>query len=329
MSNVIVNPKTYTGAELEKIFFRPILSGPTAEELGIRVLYNMPVPTILPVVTHSGNLLSTLDSSPSWVGNRKSTIQKEIKLSRVKAENSFSASDYFTTIFELISNKSGLNMEDLSGSELEQAETDLFRKAIAESIRMNLWLGDMGGSLSTGYTSFDGLLKKVREKTHSGAFYYSDDDIETSFSGNIVETFDLLISKASPKLKGLFHEGEVALFVSPDFYKLYQDHLDTQYGVAAYADVQSGRPQLMYKGFPVIEVNLEPLISASKISDQFIILTDRRNLVMAVNTADVPGSEIRMWYNPDEMENRQRAVFAIGCEILDDELVCAYNTVTA
>jgi hypothetical protein len=30
-----------------------------------------------------------------------------------------------------------------------------------------------------------------------------------------------------------------------------------------------------------------------------------------------------MWYNPDEMENRQRAVFAIGCEILDEELVCA------
>jgi len=45
--------------------------------------------------------------------------------------------------------------------------------------------------------------------------------------------------------------------------------------------------------------------------------------VMAVNTADTPGSEVRMWYNPDEMENRQRAVFAIGCEILDEELVCA------
>jgi hypothetical protein len=30
-----------------------------------------------------------------------------------------------------------------------------------------------------------------------------------------------------------------------------------------------------------------------------------------------------MWYNPDEMENRQRAVFAIGCEILDNDLVGA------
>ena len=42
---------------------------------------------------------------------------------------------------------------------------------------------------------------------------------------------------------------------------------------------------------------------------------------MAVNTADYPGSEVRMWYNPDEMENRQRATFMVGCEVLDENLV--------
>lgn len=51
------------------------------------------------------------------------------------------------------------------------------------------------------------------------------------------------------------------------------------------------------------------------------MLTDRLNLVLAVNTADMPGNEVRMWYNPDEMENRQRAVFMAGCAILDESLV--------
>jgi hypothetical protein len=32
-----------------------------------------------------------------------------------------------------------------------------------------------------------------------------------------------------------------------------------------------------------------------------------------------------MWYNPDEMENRQRAVFMVGCEILDEELLVFAN----
>ena len=31
------NPKQYTGQELETIFFRPMLSGPSAQELGVRV----------------------------------------------------------------------------------------------------------------------------------------------------------------------------------------------------------------------------------------------------------------------------------------------------
>ncbi len=53
----------------------------------------------------------------------------------------------------------------------------------------------------------------------------------------------------------------------------------------------------------------------------FAILTDRRNLAMAVNTSDFPGTEIRMWYNPDQMENRQRAVFMAGCAYLLPEMV--------
>jgi hypothetical protein len=57
-----------------------------------------------------------------------------------------------------------------------------------------------------------------------------------------------------------------------------------------------------------------------------VLLTDRRNLAVAVNTADFPGSEVRMWYNPDEMQNRQRATFAIGCDFLMPELISFATT---
>ena len=56
----------------------------------------------------------------------------------------------------------------------------------------------------------------------------------------------------------------------------------------------------------------------------FCILSDRRNFILALNTADSPEKEIRMWYNPDEMENRQRVVFLAGTAIADSELVSAY-----
>lgn len=326
MSNIIVNPKNYTGHELETIFFRPLLSGPSAESLGIRILYNMPMPTVVQMWDRKGNVLSSFDEQSSWSGGVKTThYQKTIPMSRVKAENAFSASDYFSTIFELITNRPDINMEDLSGTELEAAETELFRRAIADSIRMNLWLGDKSGNYNTGYNSFDGLLKIINERVAADQLHFAYKDLETELGDySIADVMDSLIRKASPRLKGLYNDGQVAFFVSPSIYQLYEGYLDNNYSTATYADNQYGRKQLMFRGFPLVEINLEPSIEGSKLSQDFIIFTDRRNLVLAVNTADSPGSEVRMWYNPDEMENRQRAVFAIGCEVLDEELVSAY-----
>jgi hypothetical protein len=45
---------------------------------------------------------------------------------------------------------------------------------------------------------------------------------------------------------------------------------------------------------------------------------------LALNTADSPEKEIKMWYNPDEMENRQRVVFLAGTAIADQNLVSAH-----
>jgi hypothetical protein len=320
---IIQEPKRYVGHDLETIFFRPMITGENSEQLGIRTIYNMPMPTVVQMWDHTGNVLSPLDEASAWSGGTKTThYQKTIPMSRVKAENAFSASDYFSTIFELITNRPDINMEDLSGTELEAAETELFRRAIADSIRMNLWLGDKSGNYNTGYNSFDGLLKIVNERVAADQLHFAYKDLETELGDySIADVMDSLIRKASPRLKGLYNDGQVAFFVSPSIYQLYEGYLDNNYSTATYADNQYGRKQLMFRGFPLVEINLEPSIEGSKLSQDFIIFTDRRNLVLAVNTADSPGSEVRMWYNPDAMENRQRAIFMVGCEVLDESLV--------
>jgi hypothetical protein len=83
-----------------------------------------------------------------------------------------------------------------------------------------------------------------------------------------------------------------------------------------------GRPALLYHGIPVIEIPGHKYNHYR--ASSFCILTDRRNLVLALNTADSPEKEIHMWYNPDEMENRQRVVFLAGVAIADSELISAY-----
>ena len=57
--------KSYTGQDLENIFFRPMLSGKSAEELGIRVLYNMPMPTTVQLLDKPEDVLVPMDGATS------------------------------------------------------------------------------------------------------------------------------------------------------------------------------------------------------------------------------------------------------------------------
>ena len=96
------NAKTYTGSDLETIFFRPMLSGPSAQELGVRVLYNMPVPTTIQLWDGKPDILQKYTQAGWSGGNTATKYQKTIRLNRVKAELGFSAADYFSLVYELI-----------------------------------------------------------------------------------------------------------------------------------------------------------------------------------------------------------------------------------
>ncbi len=315
----IESVKTYAGKDLETIFFRPMLTGPNAEELGIKVMYNMPVPTTLHFWRRSGDILQKY-SSAGWSGGAPADkYQKTIKLDRVKAEMGYSAEDYFTMVYGLITNRPDVNLDDLTGTELEAAETTLFREAVAESIRATMWLGDT--SRASGLNTFNGIVPQILSDMRNG-----EPMAQLSYEPlNTVDTeavLDGMWRGASAELKALKPQGNLVYFVTSDVYSHYEDLLDSATLEAAYIARQEGRETLSYRGIPLVDLNIgKHLASALDVPQSFAILTDRRNLALAVNTGDFPGTEVRMWYNPDMMENRQRAIFMAGADYLLPELV--------
>lgn len=315
---LIENPKTYTGRDLETIFFRPMFVGESAEQLGVRVMYNMPVPTTIQMWSPSSDVLKSFTSG--WTGGNSATRQqKSINLSKLKAEVGFSASDYFQSVYELIVGRADVNLDDLTGTELEQAETEMFRAAIAESLRVMMWIGDESAA---AFNTMDGLLTRAERYSTSPTVTTYDGITGEVVAANVVDVFKGMWSVASPELKALRGEGNLAFFVTTDIYDAYEEYLDGHASDGAYVDLVSGRRELMYHGIKVVDMGITQYIAdASGKHKSYCMLTDRRNLVLAVNTSDYPGSEVRMWYNPDAMENRQRAVFLAGTEILDETLM--------
>ncbi|MFI3320332.1 MAG: hypothetical protein SNH01_06150 [Rikenellaceae bacterium] len=317
----IESTKSYTGSQLETIFFKPMLSGGAATELGIRVLYNMPVPTTINLWEGSSSILRSWNDT-GWDGSTQSRVQKTIDMKRVKAEQGFAASDYFSMVFENLATRESLNMDDLTGTDLEVAETELFKATVAEAIRATMWVGDT--SKTSGLNTFDGFLKKIKAGiTNEDIVSKTLTTVGSSASPSyVLDIFTALWDQASERLKNSKSSGELAIFVTSDLYNHYELALDDAGVDSSYVDAMNGRPKLMYHGMEVIDLQLGDYLTTSDAFDStFAFITDRRNLVMAVNTADFPGSEIRMWYNPDEMQNRQRAIFAAGCEVIDEEMV--------
>jgi hypothetical protein len=311
---LIENTKTYTGRDLETIFFRPMLTGENAEQLGIRMLYNMPVPTTIQLWSPNADILQEYEAGWSG-GSSAQRVHKTIELQRVKAEVGFSASDYFQQVYEHIVSSADVNLDDLTGTALEAAETEMFRAAIAESLRVTMWIGDTSG---TSYNKFDGFVKKIINNASVQNVELADEPITKD---NILETFNSMWAAASPELKAMKSDGNLVFLVTSNIYDAYEQYLDSCGSDAAYNDLSNGRRELSYHGIKIIDMGVSQFLAAANLPQSICMLTDRRNLVLAVNTADYPGSEVRMWYNPDAMENRQRAIFMVGCDVIDDNLV--------
>lgn len=316
----IESVKTYTGRDLENIFFRPIMSGDSAESIGIRMLYNMPVPTTLHFWQRSADILQKY-SSTGWNGsNSAERFQKTIEMQKVKAEVGYSASDYFSMVYELISGRADVNFDDLSGTELEQAETTLFKEAIAESIRATMWLGNT--ARATEFNTFDGFVKRICDDKDDAANPIKNFSYGSVDSSNVENVLYTLWASSSPLLRELKAEGQLAFFVTSDIYLAYEDFLEQPALDSAYMARRDGTATLTYRGIPIVDICVDRYMpSISDLPKSFALLTDRRNLAMAVNTSDFPGTEARMWYNPDLMENRQRVIFMAGCDYLLPELI--------
>ncbi len=317
----IEQTKDYTGKDLESIFFRPMLCGPDASELGIKIMYNTPTPTTLHFWKRAGDILQKYTKSGWLGGTAAAKFQKTIEMARVKAEVGYSADDYFNMVYELISARADVNMNDLSGSELETAETALFKEAIAESIRATMWLGDTTRVGATAkFNTFDGFIKKIKTDAAIDKSEITSVVITPTNTGE--QILKNMWNAASPILKEFKTQNNLVFLVTSDVFASYEEGLDNVLLESAYMAKQNGRTALSYKGIPVIDIQISSYLAEfSDLPKSLAILTDKRNLALAVNTNDFPGTEVKMWYNPDLMENRQRAIFMAGCDYLLPELV--------
>ena len=205
----------------------------------------------------------------------------------------------------------------LHAAHIEQAETALFKKAIADDLRITTWVGNVD---SDQYNTFDGIFKKIlaaHDETGRESYVLN----EGISAESVVNMLHGVWNNAPDALKALKKDGHLAFYVSSNLYQAYEDFVYANSAENSALCYTEGFDTLYYRGIPVVDLGIsEEMLDSAGLTTLMCLLTDSRNLVLALNTADYPDAEVRMWYNPDQMENRQRAVFLASADFIDFDL---------
>ena len=173
----------YHGKENMEINIRPRFLGTAPSQMGIRSIDTQGASSYK--LTFFGKIAKVLMPYVAGFqgGSGATKVQKKVTLSEFKAEAAYDKHDYANTILEQIVN-SGVNQNDISGTDVMKAEQAVFFDAVQADVFANFWLGDTtkthinGGVYPDGsttyaagdadkfYNNIDGILKKIKDNIY-------------------------------------------------------------------------------------------------------------------------------------------------------------------
>lgn len=338
----------YNGEENQDILFRPKFTGDPAS-LGWRVIFTRATSYKLNFFGPLGKILMPYVKGFQG-GSGAPQIQKKMTLAEFKAETSYDKHDYKDTILELITNRDGVNQNDISGTEVAAAEQRLFMDAVQRDVFRNMWLADTtkvhiaNGTYPDGtsyaindadkfYNQIDGVLKKIQDAADVAPASEEIKLTKITAAGIASDEAESVMKaqwRNAPKvLRMLRNQGQPLFYYCSDsFIENYLDTLEADGTEAARTQVINGIERPLYNGIPLLPLQIDEYIEsdfAAAFPRDWSILTTPENLGLVLN---VSGSwaETRFWFNPDENENRQRSQFHLGVDYVLPELMSvAFN----
>ncbi len=141
MSDFITNGSEFNGQENQDIILRPIFIGENVAQRGFRTLLSVKSSVKLTFFDKRSKILrSYADGFQGGASANKR--QKKFILEEFKAESQYSKQEYKDTILEEITQRGGVDQNDITGTDVHNAEVSVFMRAVEHDVFMIFWLGD-------------------------------------------------------------------------------------------------------------------------------------------------------------------------------------------
>lgn len=320
MANYLVGLPSvnWEGRTAMEYFIEALFQNPTFEALGFDVIADVKSKITLPKLAEPGRSLKAFN--PDSVVD---TISGGNLRGYTVIETSYLISQFTQTVtqfqsaFEEELLRTGNNIADLSGTEMERAIIETATNAIISNAHALVWGGDTNEADDT-INTLDGILILAAAdgdvpKFSVPAVLASGDGIAVLQEAYRTAPIKLKQAAVTTVRPGIF-------YVSRSIFDQYREDLQVN-GVAAgtsegFTVVINGitREGMRYNGFPVVPVDIVDVLADEfplTIPANFVLFTYQRNIAIGANAADEV-ARVESFYFQKDMKQYFRNVFNIG-----------------
>ena len=308
----------WSGRTAMEYFIEALFQNPTFEALGFDVIAGVKSKITLPKLAEPGRSLKAYD--PENVVN---TIASGNLRSYTVIETSYLISQFTQTVsifqnaFEEELLRTGNDIADLSGTEMERAIIETATNSIISNAHALVWGGDTNETDDT-INTLDGVITLMTADVNVPKFSIPS----VLIAGSGIAAMEAAYDGAPIKLKqaAVTAERPGIFYVSRSIYDRYRKDLQVN-GVAAgtsegFQVVVNGitREGMRYNGFPMVPVDIVDVLAEEfplTIPANFVLFTYQRNIAIGANAADEV-AVIESFYYQKDMVQYFRNVFNIG-----------------
>lgn len=310
-------------------FLKPVTENPTITDLGF-MIEDDTVNNKYFYLNTEIDKITKLRVGCGWVetGTGAEIYRKLINPVDLEAQLSQCADVFDDTVFRK-QLKRGVDVNDLSGTQIEKLLLSFVEPAIVRDAMRMLFLGDTASS-NPYYSPFDGVYKKLASGVITDgindAGAVSNTDI---LPANIIATLRRVYDLADRKLRQVPNPDK-AFYVTYSVWNGYRQWMqDNAQLESSKEQMITGVERLFFQGVELIRLDIvdeylsDDFMSGSPSSvpePNRIIYSQKKNNVIALDTVS-RYNEVKFWYEPVPDKNYMRARYMMQYEYLYPELV--------
>ena len=311
---------TYSGADFSDLFLEPIFRDSDIFQF-----------RVIPNVKHTMNLytadaLSCVVAKYTTCGGDETgefnVNDKTITAGRLRVAVSECQDAFFGTYIEE-SFKNGVNVFDLTGTQLMDTILANVRQSIGNDITKLAWWGDTdeAGASASCYNPTDGWWKLLQADAVVDANKVAIANSGAWSAGDAIVALRAMWSSAPAALQAV-ETRDKAIYVSRTLFDDYLTTLEDLGNAEGYSTLVDGLMRVYFRGVEVI-----PMYSWDTAASQVGSADDiracyvaKQNLAVGTDTND-PQGEMKMFYDDLTEKVYVRAYFKMGVQFLHDSLV--------